>query len=234
MGVVSCPVRSIPYNRRYRQWRVMPPAGLRPTTNALVTSTDLNLHRRVLQHLSDQGTDACLRCMLDLNELGDCLPAITASFGKALAEAAGVCLESQGHSLLTQITIRGHISIRYPVAWPQVTEQTRRTWNDPEEATEYGATGIAVLLARQELGYLVIERSVKGTGIDYWMGDESDALSFERKARLEISGIRSGSSSAVRDRVRQKLQQTTPSDGSLPAFVIVVEFGTPLAEVQMK
>ena len=172
--------------------------------------------------------------MLDLNELGDGLPAITPSFGKALAEAAGVCLESQGHAVLTQITIRGHVSIEHPLVWPQVTEQTRRTWNDPDEATEYGATGIAVLLSRQELGYLVIERSVKGTGIDYWMGDESDALSFERKARLEISGIRSGSSSAVRDRVRQKLQQTTPSDGSLTAFVIVVEFGTPLAEVQMK
>ena len=172
--------------------------------------------------------------MLDLNELGDGLPAITPSFGKALAEAAGVCLESQGHAVLTQITIRGHVSIEHPLVWPQVTEQILRTWNDPDEATEYGATGIAVLLARQELGYLVIERSVKGTGIDYWMGDESDALSFERKARLEISGIRSGSSSAVRDRVRQKLQQTTPSDGSLTAFVIVVEFGTPLAEVQMK
>ena len=172
--------------------------------------------------------------MLDLNELGDGLPAITPSFGKALAEAAGVCLESQGHAVLTQITIRGHVSIEHPLVWPQVTEQTRRTWNDPDEATEYGATGIAVLLARQELGYLVIERSAKGTGIDYWLGDESDALSLGRKARLEISGIRSGSSSAVRDRVRQKLQQTTPSDGSLTAFVIVVEFGTPLAEVQMK
>ena len=172
--------------------------------------------------------------MLDLNELGNGLPAITPSFGKALAEVAGVCLESQGHELLTQMTIRGHVSVEHPLVWRQVTEQTRRTWNNPEETTEYGATGIAVLLARQELGYLVIERSVKGTGIDYWMGDESDALSFERKARLEISGIRSGSSSAVRDRVRQKLQQTTQSDGSLPAFVIVVEFGTPLAEVQMK
>ena len=172
--------------------------------------------------------------MLDLNELGDGLPAITPSFGTALAEAAGVCLESQGHELLTQITIRGHVSVEHPLVWPRVTEQTRMTWNDPEEATEYGATGIAVLLARQELGYLVIERAPKGTGIDYWLGDESDALSLERKARLEISGIRNGSSNMVRNRVREKLQQTTPSDGPLPAFVIVVEFGTPLAEVQRK
>ena len=172
--------------------------------------------------------------MLNLHELGDGLPAITPSFGTALAEAAGVCLESQGHALLTQITIRGHVSAKYPLVWPRVTEQTRRTWNDPDEATEYGATGIAVLLARQELGYLVIERSVKGTGIDYWMGDKSDALSLERKARLEISGILNDFDSTVRNRVRKKLGQTTPSDGTLPAFVIVVEFGTPLAEVQRK
>ena len=172
--------------------------------------------------------------MLDLNELGNGLPAISPPFGKAIAEAAGVCLESQGHAQLTAIVIKGYIDDEFRLSWPQVTEQARRTWNDPEEATEYGATAIAVLLARQELGYLAIERSPKGTGIDYWLGEESDALSFERKARLEISGIRVGSSTQVRARVRQKLQQTSPSDGSLPVFVVVVEFSMPTAEVQRK
>ena len=172
--------------------------------------------------------------MLDLNDLGNGLPAITPSFGQALAEAAGVCLESQGHMQLTLITIRGRINTQTPLAWPQVTEQTRRTWNDPQEATEYGATGIAVLLARQELGYLAIERSSKGTGVDYWLGEDTSRLSLEPKARLEISGIRRGSINDVSARVRQKLQQTAPSDGPLSVFVVVVEFGTPLAEVQRK
>lgn len=172
--------------------------------------------------------------MLDLNELGNGLPAITPSFGKVLAEVAGVCLESQGHTQFTAIVVRGYIDDEFRLSWPQVTEQTRRTWNDPEEATEYGATAIAVLLSRRELGYLAIERSPKGTGIDYWLGEESDALSFECKARLEISGIRVGSSTQVRARVRQKLQQTSPSDGPLPVFVVVVEFSIPTAEVQRK
>ena len=172
--------------------------------------------------------------MLDLNELGNGLPAITPSFGQALAEAAGVCLESQGHSQHTPLTIRGYIVGEQQVTWPQVIAQTRRTWGDSQEATEYGATGVAVLMARNELGYLVVERSSKGTGVDYWLGDDASELSMERKARLEISGIRSGSSNDVRARVRQKLQQTSPSDGSLPVYVVVVEFGTPLAEVQEK
>ena len=172
--------------------------------------------------------------MLDLKQLGRGLPAITPSFGEALAETAGVCLEPQGHAQLTSIVIKGYIEDEFRLLWPQINEQARRTWNDPEEATEYGATAVAVLLARQELGYLAIERSPKGTGIDYWLGKESNALSLKRMARLEISGIRTGSIAQIRARVRQKLRQTSPSDGSLPVFVVVVEFSMPTAEAQRK
>ena len=170
--------------------------------------------------------------MLDLGDLGHGLPAITQHFGMALAEAGGVCLESQGHVQGVQLLVRGYRNKRYPLAWPPVTDQARRCWNDPEVATEQGAVGIAVLLAQKEIGYTVIERSQKGTGFDYWMGDESSFL-LQKKARLEISGIRRGSD-RVKTRVRQKLRQTDPSDGSKPAYVIVVEFGHPLAEVQEK
>ncbi len=171
---------------------------------------------------------------LNLDDLGNGLPAITPAFGKAMAEAAGVCLESQSHAQNVQLLVSGYIESNYALGWPPVTEQALRTWNDSQEATEYGATAIAVLLARRELGYLVIERSPKGTGIDYWLGNESNELSFERKARLEVSGILTGSASDVRRRIRNKLRQTAPSDGQLSAFVVVVEFGTPTAEVRKK
>ena len=90
------------------------------------------------------------------------------------------------------------------------------------------------MLAEQELGYAVIECSRRGTGFDYWLGAAS-AGTFQRKARLEVSGIRQGNDRVVRTRVWQKLQQTDRSDAvQLPAYVIVVEFGRPLAEVQEK
>ena len=171
--------------------------------------------------------------MLDLNDLGYGLPAITPDFGRALAEAGGICLESQGHVQGVQLCVRGYSNGSYPLAWPPITEQTRRCWNDPDDATENGAVGIAVLLVQKETGYTVIERSWKGTGFDYWMGDESAYL-FQNKARLEISGIRKGNDQQVKGRVQQKLKQTDRSDGTLPAYVIVVEFGQPLAEVQEK
>ena len=172
--------------------------------------------------------------MLDLTKLGDGLPAITPSFGKALAEAAGICLESQGHTQHAIIVIRGYIDNELRLAWPEITEQARRNWNDPREATEYGATAIAVLIASQELGYSVIERSPIGTGIDYWLGEESETLSLERMARLEISGIRRGSNADIRARVREKFERLSASGMELPVFVIVVEFSTPTAEVQKK
>jgi hypothetical protein len=171
--------------------------------------------------------------MLDLRDLIEGLPAITPAFGSALAEAGGVCLESEGHLQGDTIVVRGDFRNEHCLAWPSLTEQAIRCWNDPEVATEHGAVGIAVLLAKKEIGFTVVERSRKGTGFDYWMGDTRDEP-FQNMARLEISGIRSGDDRIIRARVQQKLKQTNASDGVLPAFVVIVEFGNPVAEVHKK
>lgn len=152
-----------------------------------------------------------------------------------MAEAAGVCLESQGHTPGARLAVSGRNRRNYSLQWPLISAQSRRTWDDPEEATETGASGIAALLIIRETGYAPIARSRKGTGIDYWLGDTADATDLEYKARLEVSGIRRGDSRTVSARVRQKLAQTDPSDPSgLPAYVIVVEFSSPRAEVRQK
>ena len=172
--------------------------------------------------------------MLNLNDLGGGIfPAISASLGMALAEAGGVCLESQNHKRGVRLSVRGHSNNSYSLTWPSITGQSHRTWNDPEEATEQGAVGVSALLAKKEVGYAVLERSRKGTGFDYWIGDDT-TLPFQNKARLEISGIRQGNDAVVKARVKQKMKQVGRSDGVLPAYVIVVEFGRPLAEVQKK
>jgi hypothetical protein len=171
--------------------------------------------------------------MLNLNELEKGLPAITPAFGKALAEAGGVCLESQGHTQGQQIKIKGDFSNEYSLIWPAVTSQALRCWNDPEVTTEHGAVAIAVLLAKKEIGFSVIERSRKGTGFDYWLGEESD-FPFENKAWLEISGIRKGNEHSIRARIQKKKRQTDQSDGVLLGFIIVVEFSQPVAELRKK
>jgi hypothetical protein len=81
---------------------------------------------------------------------------------------------------------------------------------------------------------VVVERSKKGPGFDYWLGneDEDGEELFQRKARLEVSGILSGSRLQVQARVRQKKEQMKPSDRLAPGYVAVVEFGTPIACVE--
>ena len=170
---------------------------------------------------------------LNLSDLSHGLPAISPAFGAALAQAAGVCLESQHHSPGVQLPVTGYRKNVYLLDWPQITEQILRCFNDPQEATEFGAVAVAILLARNEIGYSVIERSRKGTGFDYWIGEESE-LPFARQARLEVSGIRKGGNREVAARVNEKLKQIARSGDSPPGYVIVVEFGTPLAEVRKK
>jgi hypothetical protein len=83
-------------------------------------------------------------------------------------------------------------------------------------------------------GKLVIERSKKGPGFDYWLGENDDDLLFAGKARLEVSGILSGSPTQIETRVRQKKAQVKPSDNLAPGYVAVVEFGNPTAHVEVK
>src|SRR5438105_9337121 len=100
----------------------------------------------------------------------------------------------------------------------------RRYWNDLEEATEQGAYGLAILLVRALIGYTVIERACKGTGFDWWLGNDDNSL--QRMARLEVSGILQGEAWRVRSRVAAKVVQTERSNSSgLAAYVVVVEFG---------
>jgi len=67
--------------------------------------------------------------MINLNDLTKGLPAISPSWGAALAEAGGVCLESQNHKKGTCIKIRGLTSKEYSLKWPKISDQIRRSWN---------------------------------------------------------------------------------------------------------
>jgi hypothetical protein len=114
----------------------------------------------------------------------------------------------------------------------------RCSWNDKEEATEFGACAIAILVILDLTDYTVISRAAKGGGFDYWLGKEEndeELPSYQNKARLEVSGILRGNDSDIQSRVRKKLKQVEPSDDTtLPAYIVVVEFSKPLSLVVKK
>lgn len=162
-------------------------------------------------------------------------PGITEIIGAYMAEAVAVCLDSENHSNNVCLAVQGSFEGQYSLRYGQVTDRMRRGHNDPEVATENGAYGISILLVDHNTDLTVIERSRKGTGFDYWLGlRSSPGPYFQQKARLEVSGIRHGTDGAVDSRVKTKLEQTRRSDGRLPAYVAVIEFGAPKAKVVEK
>jgi len=130
--------------------------------------------------------------------------------------------------------VSGELSTSAAVHWAAPSERAGRTWADPEVATEHAAYAIAALVIGEISELEVVERSRKGTGFDFWLGKKgNDPSLFQHRARLEVSGIRCGTSGDIRERVRRKRAQTEQSAGSLAAIVVVVELGGPLSWIEL-
>ncbi len=151
------------------------------------------------------------------------------------AEAAAVCLENQSQEKGVEINVIGDVEATLELSWEEVSQQARDSWNDLQEATEYGATCIAILLVQTLTDMRVTRRSPKRTGFDYWLGDKNDDFPFQDKARLEVSGILKGTTAQINQRVKEKIEQTKRSDVlDLPAYIVVVEFSTPVCKIVIR
>jgi hypothetical protein len=175
-----------------------------------------------------------LRSCIDLNSLADGkMPALTSACGRSLAEAAAVCLEDRDHKSGVSLQLTGIQKQKRDLNWSAVTDQQRRCYNDLQEATEKGAYGIAILVVKELTGLVVVERSKKGPGFDYWLGQSDDDDLFSNKARLEVSGILAGDDSDIKGRTKQKLEQIKPSAKLAPGYVAIVEFSKPTAHMEV-
>ncbi len=164
-------------------------------------------------------------------------PGWSLTFGATCAEAAAVCLDDQEHPQLVTLQLDGIQSCTVELQWNAIDDTIRRFNADQEVATEYGAYGIAALIMPHLTNFTIIERSVKGKGFgfDFWLGSTDDSATlFQRKARLEVSGIRKGSEALMQSRVKMKLRQISPSDTVAPGYIAIVEFGTPKARIVEK
>jgi hypothetical protein len=166
---------------------------------------------------------------LSFSALRDGHLGVSAVYGSFLAEAASYCLRSHNHVNPVLLDVTGDVCGPRSLKWCDDVGLLRETWADMQEATEYGACGVAITAALALTGKARVERSAKGTGIDYWLGDGRDERGvFQRAARLEVSGILRGDKTKIASRLKEKLAQTKSSDRTgLPAYVVIVEFGRP-------
>ncbi len=152
-------------------------------------------------------------------------PGWSLTFGATCQDAAAVCLDDQNHPYRVKLQINGIQNTQVEIQWNPINDTVRRFNADQEVATEYGAYGIAALLMPYLTGLTVIERFIKSKsfGFDFWLGSINDSNTlFQRKARLEVSGIRKGTQSIIESRVKMKLEQISPSDTLSPGYVCVV------------
>ena len=163
-------------------------------------------------------------------------PGITLVEGANLYENSIVALHNMGHPSPVELQMEGVRTEPFSLVWDDTFDnQMSRTYADEQSVTERAAVAVSVMLALRTTAYTVIERSRKGTGFDYMLGDSEDPL-FMPKARLEVSGImRETDGNTVTRRFEQKAAQTDRSDSTcLPAYVSVVEFATPKAKFDIK
>jgi len=174
---------------------------------------------------------------LDLRDLASKMPGVTDEIRSAFAQAAAVCFEIQKHASGVSLFVTGQGAGSYPTLWPSVTPEMRASWADLQEATECGATSVAIALVDKVLKKTIVQRARKGTGCDYWLGGSSVSDSddmFEDKIRLEVSGILESDNQSVKYRTNQKLRQTNVPNLDFPAIVIVVEFSKPQAQISQR
>lgn len=166
-------------------------------------------------------------------------PGLSRRAGGALYEAGLVCLDINNHSSGSSLDVTGDYCSKFSLTWTDIVgEQERRSWGDHRVAAEHGASGIACLLVIRLTKYTIIERSRQGTGFDYWLTIRQDpelenTHKFQKEARLEVSGMLTEKNvSRINSRVKQKSKQVLEKlQNEIPAIVVVVEFGTPLAKV---
>lgn len=187
------------------------------------------------QHVKNREDTAQAKKSISLATLAEGMPGLTTAAGQILAEAAAVCLEHRAHISGVRLPRTGLMREELHLEWQPVDEQQRRCHADIQEATERGASGVAILVVREVTGLVVVERSMKGTGFDYWLGERDyEGLPFHGLCRLEVSGILTGTQWQIESRIKQKKAQMRPTDHLGAGFVAVVEFGTPIVCVESK
>ncbi len=118
----------------------------------------------------------------------------------------------------------------------------RRTYADLQEATEYGACGMAVLVMEACEELTILERAPKGNGgFDYYVAPlrkdievDTDNFLADATATLEVSGILEGTEVDLQYRLNEKIRQVQNRGTLLPIFLVIVAFSISTVRIEKR
>lgn len=171
--------------------------------------------------------------VLTLRSLAQGMPGLTPAQGAVMAEACTICLERAGHDSCATLRVDGAYTATFDLSCLECTDQMRRAYGFDTRFIDQGACGVSILVVSELTGYEVLEEAARGTYFDYWLAPKGSFL-FQGSARLESSGILDGTEEEIRRRANDKLDRFEHSTSTLPAFVVIVEFGRPLARILLR
>jgi hypothetical protein len=173
-----------------------------------------------------------------LEELKDTITLFSVTQADFWSENSIVALEYNNHKTGCILNVSGDQLENIELHWS--TSVVKSGYKEEKKFIEKSAEAISFFLSRHYTSFNVIEEAVIGTGVDYWLGYDSEHELFDptnfMTARLEISGINAEiSTNTLESRVKIKKKQTKPTDGTaLPAYISIVEHSTPKAHFSKK
>ena len=167
---------------------------------------------------------------LKLHTIGHDIEGISETFGAYMAECAAVCFDSQGHKSGVQLPYSdGEVTKYGVVEWAnEVNDALLNSHFDEKRTTDFGAMGVAVLLASHLTDYTIFITSESDNGYDFRLMKETIDGEY-LDARLEISGIRKETpQNTVKSRLLVKEKQILKrADKDAICYVSVIEFSKP-------
>jgi hypothetical protein len=162
---------------------------------------------------------------------------LSPEYAKFILQGCVVTLHRNNHKgfvLMNTVGIKPSI---FSLIWPQdcITEQIERSWLDQNKATEQAAECLAFLIIPKITNMDLFRAfGFPNGGFDFWLGHET-STGFERKARLEVSGIFKGNDRIINQRFQKKSRQTDKSDNlRMDAYIFISEFSRPITKIDFK
>lgn len=171
--------------------------------------------------------------MLKLESLHERHTGLTASLAGTFFEAASVCLSRHYDSPVDiEVKCNCNCSTR-SVDFQKADTRMVNAYANDIDTTEFGAYGMSLAAVEAEEQLVAVRRAETLTGADWYVapiGTEPEDL--ENCLRLEVSGVDTGSRSAIETRLLQKIAQTRRGSSNLPAIASVVGFKEKTVAIQ--
>ena len=171
-----------------------------------------------------------------LEDIYQKVPVISSDAVGFYKENCMISFDHNGHASGVELNVNYlNQNYEFKIVWNgSVTEQLRRSYQDLPKVADFAACAIVLSILSELTDFIVIEQSILGTTIDYYLADKNkvdDHLIFNKSARLEVSGIlKENENNTVEKRIKAKINRLKPQQ-DFSDYIAVIEFSKPWSKI---